>query len=271
MQKIHQIENKRDRKTRREDTSEQKNKASLGLAASFTDQEVKNLFFSYLTAMLLIEGLIFFFCFINHLASEGSAFPWKPYLFATFITPVAITFVFGLILLTFNRFFFGRQADKPADHGTAFVASGWGKGARISTFLQLVHRLPLLFSMLLLITATALAYKLEDIVLYVAQAGATTAKYLFFTLIGILIVSAIGVAIWVALSYRLKNKTLSADHQYRMQLMEQFGMVLLENGTMLDKQGEVVYQDRLRGELEGSSQVEELPYIEEIKELPPET
>lgn len=95
-------------------------------------------------------------------------------------------------------------------------------------------------------------------------------EYLFFTLIGILIVSAIGVAIWVALSYRLKNKTLSADHQYRMQLMEQFGMVLLEDGTMLDKQGKVVYQDRFRGELEGSSQVEELPHLEEIKELPPE-
>lgn len=176
MQKIHQIENKRDRKTRREDPAGQKNNASLGLAASFTDQEVKNLFFSYLTAMLLIEGLIFFFSFINHLASEGSAFPWKPYLFATFILPVAITFVFGLILLTFNRFFFGRQADKPADHGGLSVAGGWGKGARIATFLQLIHRLPLLFSMLLLITATALAYKLEDIVFYVAQAGATTAR-----------------------------------------------------------------------------------------------
>lgn len=230
MRKIHQIENKWSKRTSERTESSTDRADPPGLAASFSEHEVKSLFFSYLTAMLLIEGLIFFFCFINHLASEGSVFPWKPYLFATFITPVAITFVFGLILLTFNRFFFGRRGDSSGDTGSVIFTGAWHRGERIATFLQLIHRLPLLFSMFLLITATALAYKLEDIVIYIAQAGATTAKYLFFTLLGVLVVTAIGVAIWVVLSYRLKNKTMSADHQYRMQLMEQFGMVLLEDG-----------------------------------------
>lgn len=269
MSKVHQIEDKRDKRSEKKNDSGRKD-GPQGLAASFTDQEVKNLFFSYLTTMLLVEGLIFFFTFINHLASEGGAFPWKPYLFATFITPVAITFVFGLILLTFNRFFFGRR-ESVSDSEASPFSGGWGKGERMATFLQLIHRLPLLFSMLLLITATALAYKLEDIIIYVAAAGATTAKYLFFTLIGILIVTAVGVGIWVALSYRLKNKTLSADHQYRMQLMEQFGMVLLEDGTMLDKQGKVVYRNGVAGELDYAADVEDLPRLEEIKDSNPES
>lgn len=271
MLKIHQIENKRDNEARvKPSEREKKNSITGGLSASFSDQEIKNLFFSYLTAMLLIEGLIFFFCFISHLASDGQVFPWKPYLFATFISPVAITFVFGLILLTFNHFFFNRQIDTATDQKNISGVSGWGKGERVTTFLQLIHRLPLLFSMLLLIAATALAYKLEDIVLYIAQAGATTAKYLFFTLIGALIVSVAGIAIWVVLNYRLKNKTLSADHQYRMKLMEQFGMVLLKDGTMLDKEGKTVYQDSIDAGSVAFSRMENLPHLEEIKNLPSE-
>lgn len=265
MHKIHQIENKREQRQNGRGKAERSADGPVGLAASFSEQEVKNLFFSYLTAMLLVEGLIFFFSFINHLATEGSVFPWKPYLFATFITPVAITFVFGMILLTFNRFFFGKRMDRGDEFDTPFVSGGWGKGERITGFLQLIHRLPLLFSMFLLIAATALAYKLEDITIYLARAGATTAQYLFYTLIGVLVVGAVAVAIWVALSYRLKNKTLAADHQYRMQLMEQFGMVLMEDGTMIDKQGQVVYQHESPAALDYTADAETLPQIEEIK------
>jgi hypothetical protein len=271
MRKIHQIEDKRDKRTERKGEADRRTEHRSGLASSFSEQEVKNLFFSYLTTMLLVEGLIFFFSFINHLATDGSPFPWKPYLFATFITPIAITFVFGLILLTFNRFFFSRPAAS-ADGSTGLSFSGsWEKGERVATFLQLIHRLPLLFSLFLLITATALAYKLEDIVIYIAEAGATTARYLFFTLIGVLVIAAIGVALWVFLSYRLKNKTLTSEHEYRMQLIERFGMVLLEDGTMLDRQGKIVYRNGSAGELGPPEGAEDLPRLEEIRESRPES
>lgn len=267
MQNVHQLEDKREaRGSGRESSAEARQRKTIdGLAASFTSQEVKSLFFSYLTAMLLVEGLIFFFSFINHLATEGSVFPWKAYLFATFVTPVAITFVFGLILLTFNRLFYGRTADD-LDEGRHVSVGSWHRGQRISTFLDLIHRLPLLFSMLLLIAATALAYKLEDLMVYTAQVGAITAKYLYFTVIGVMAAGAFGVAIWVFLSYRLKSKTLSADHQYRMKLMEQFGMVQLEDGTMLDKQGKVLFQHPSTKGHYLSSTVDDLPLIGEISD-----
>lgn len=261
MRKIHQLENKRAAKSDRGESSTRKT-APDGLAASFTPQEVKNLFFSYLTTILLVEGLIFFFSFINHLAGEGSVFPWKPYLFATFITPVAITFIFGLILLTFNRFFFDREP--VIDQGLQEYPLGWRKGERTTTFLHMVHRLPLMLSMLLLIVATALAYKLDAIMFYIAEVGVTTARYLFFTLIAFLIVAALGAAIWVILSYRMKSSTLSADHQYRMQLLEQLGMVILDDGTMIDKQGQVAYQSHLKASAAITAYGDGSPLIEEI-------
>ena len=215
---------------------------SGGVASTFDRQELKNFFVSYLTAMLVVEGLIFFFCFINHLATGSPAFPWKPYLFATFITPIAITFVFGLIILTFNKYFF-KGAGGETDDGEAFYSGlNLNKGERLTAFFQLAHRLPFLLSLLLLIAATAIAYKMDDIVLYAAQAGAATAQYLFFTLVAVMAVAALGIGAWMILSYRLRQNTLTSSHQYKMQLMNQFGMVLLDDGTMIDKDGKVVYQ-----------------------------
>lgn len=143
---------------------------------------------------------------------------------------------------------------------------GVGKGEKIALFFQVIHRLPLLLSLLLLIAATALAYKLDAIVLFMAQVGVSTARYLFFTLIGLLVVSAIGIAVWMILSYRLRQKTLQSGHDYRMQLMEQFGMVLLEDGTMINKEGQVVYQQEDSTSISYHDDVEDVQMIEEINE-----
>lgn len=237
-----------------------------GLAAAFEPAEVKKLFFSYLITILSVEGLIFFLCYVNLLVTDSHSFPWKPYLFGSFIAPIATTFIFGLILLIFNRFFFNQSPPSVESLRSVPLDFGMGKGDRIAFFLQVVHRLPILFSMVLLIAATALAYNLDVIVVYMAQVGASTARYLFFTLIGVLVVVAIGIAIWMILSYRLRQKSMQTGHQYRMQLMEQFGMVLLEDGTMINREGEVVYQQDSVTPLPYSDAAENVQMIEEISE-----
>ena len=239
--KMLKIENKSRKDQGPDPRHAEKNTGSKGIADTFEDKEVKHLFFNYLTTMLVIEGGVFFFCFINHLVTPNSVFPWKPYLFATFITPIALTFIFGLILLTFNRFFFRESIDNGFDPR---ILGTWEKGQRMSSFLQLVYRLPFLGGMTLLLAASILIYKLDDIAFYALQIGSGVARYLFFTLIGVIIFVAVGLIFWMILSFRLRQQTLKSDHQYRMQLMEQFGMVLLDDGTMLNKEGKVLNQPK---------------------------
>jgi len=99
-----------------------------------------------------------------------------------------------------------------------------------------------------------------------AQVGVSTARYLFFTLIGLLVAAAIGISVWMILSYRLRQKTLQSGHDYRMQLMEQFGMVLLEDGTMINKEGNIVYQQDTSGSISYCEAAEEIQMIEENDE-----
>ena len=266
---MHKLEDKREgaaeepavKKTRK---ARPKSTGPVGVAATFDSKGLNNFFVNYLTTMLVIEGLIFFVCFVNHLATEGSEFPWKPYLFATFITPIAITFVFGLIILTFNRYFFRGAVDSIPPDSASYSGANLQKGDRLGAFFHVVHRLPFLFSLLLLIAATAIAYKMDAIALYAAQAGAVTAKYLFITLVAVMAVIALGIGIWMILSYRLRQNKLATNHQYRTQLMDQFGMVLMEDGTMLNKDGEIVYQQEEYTAL-GYEEEQEVQLIEEIK------
>ncbi len=98
--------------------------------------------------------------------------------------------------------------------------------------------------MTLLLAASILIYKLDDIAFYALQIGSGVARYLFFTLIGLLIFIAVGLICWMILSFRLRQQTMKSDHQYRMQLMEQFGMVMLQDGTMLNKEGKILNQPK---------------------------
>ncbi len=268
---MHQLEDKRDeaaetvssKKTRR--LRSKGSPHSVGVASTFDSKGLNAFFVNYLTTMLVIEGLIFFFCFVNHLVTESPEFPWKNYLFATFITPIAITFVFGLIILTFNKYFFRGAVEASDPNASLYSSSKLNKGDRLEAFFQVVHRLPFLFSLLLLIAATAIAYKMDAIVLYAAQAGAATAQYLFITLVVVMAVIALGIGVWMILSYRLRQKTLATDHQYKMQLMDQFGMVLLDDGTMLNKEGDVVYQQEGAALVGYDEEEEEIQLIEEVK------
>jgi hypothetical protein len=79
----------------------------------------------------------------------------------------------------------------------------------------------------------------------------------------VLVVVAIGIAVWMILSYRLRQKSMQTGHQYRMQLMEQFGMVLLEDGTMINQEGEVVYQQDMTTSISYSEPAEDVELIEE--------
>lgn len=65
------------------------------------------------------------------------------------------------------------------------------------------------------------------------------------------------------LSYRLRQKTLASNHQYRMQFMDQFGMLLLDDGTMLNKEGQVVYQQEVAPSI---GYVEEQDDIQQLEE-----
>ncbi|MBN2706843.1 MAG: hypothetical protein JXR89_10425, partial [Deltaproteobacteria bacterium] len=75
-----------------------------GIAALFEREELKDLFRTYLITICVIEGFIFFVSFLSQLGPENVPFPWKSYFFSAFITPLVITFLLGVIVISFDRY-----------------------------------------------------------------------------------------------------------------------------------------------------------------------
>ena len=79
----------------------------VGVARLFDAVQLKSFFLNYLYFIVAIEILIFLVSFVGNMGPEKGAFPWKLYFYSAFIIPVASTFLLGIFILAFNKFFSG--------------------------------------------------------------------------------------------------------------------------------------------------------------------
>ncbi|KIH75679.1 hypothetical protein SAMN05660860_03072 [Geoalkalibacter ferrihydriticus] len=207
-----------------------------GLGGLFQGKELKTFFINYLVTVVVVEGLIFFVCFVSGLAATEGQFPWKAYIFASFAAPLALTFIFAVIVLTFNRYLLQAplrsESQQKSDH------SDQGKAGQ---FLAFTQQMPFLLSLLLLLAACWIGYNMDMIALYLARAGETTARYFLLTFTAVLGAVALCILAWLILNFVLRQKKIKQQQQYRREVMERLGLVILDDNTVLDREGRPVH------------------------------
>lgn len=230
------------------------------LAGLYSRDEVKKFLSGYLLTLAVVEGFIFFVCWISYLSGGQLLFPWKAYILASFMTPIAISFLLGMIVFGFNKYLFAR--DEPA-LSAASVGVADVQPNRFDEVMRSLRQVPFLVALLLLVLSGGIIYKLDAIVGFMASAGEQAANYLFILLCVVLGVASLVSLVWMVLSYRLRCRRLDLLHKYRMEVMERTGMVMLEDETVIDRDGRVIdTQSAL-----AASQVR--PRSDELALLPP--
>ena len=212
-----------------------------GIAALFEKEELKAIFGSYLVAICVIEGFIFFVSFLSQMGPETVPFPWKAYFFAAFIIPLAITFLLGIIVISFDRYISGHQEISSEVSGIfQTVAEPRSRIHKFHAFLYVIRQVPFLFSLLSLVVLSGIAYKLDDIMAIIGHVGERTAHYL---LIGLAVVFAVAVVIgliWMFLSYNLRKKNLEYQYQYKKDVIDKTGLVIIGEDRMMDREGRIL-------------------------------
>ncbi len=212
-----------------------------GIAALFEKEEIKDLFRTYLITICVIEGFIFFVSFLSQMGPETVPFPWKSYFFAAFIVPLTITFLLGIIVISFDRYIFGHQGI--GSEFSDIFKTGAETRSRIHkfhAFLYVIRQVPFLFGLISLVALSGIAYKLDDILAVIGDVGGRTAHYLF---IGLAVVFAVAVVIgliWMFLSYSLRKKTLEYQYQYKKDVIDKTGLVILGEDRMMDRNGQIL-------------------------------
>jgi hypothetical protein len=179
--------------------------------------EKRYVFNSFLVVVGLVEILILVFTLIWQL-DEGIftgnprviPFPWSPYLLAAFVAPIALLFLFGVIIQGFE--FFGQEAPEGS-------AGGKGWGARLWRM-----RYPLGLLVFMIVLGLAVQGKnalplAAAAVKFIGLGGAY----------GLIALLAIGLLyLWVRLWLRYRLQKQAMEYQYLLTLAERHGVVVVD-------------------------------------------
>jgi hypothetical protein len=235
-----------------------------GVAGLFDDAERKELFRKYVYFLGWVEILILIASYLYQLgdgrydaSSAGEAgFPWRTYFYIAFITPVAITFLVGVVIVGFNKYFAEadpnlRDPSAAADEQVRVETES--RMRRIQGMVVWVQRLPFLALLLLLGVGSIFFYKLDAILAFLGNVGEKSVKVLLVTGAVLLVMASLFAFVLIVLNYQLRKKTMA--YQYRSEMAERFGLIILDDNSVLNSEGKLLIQ--------GRSMKESLPLLPE--------
>jgi hypothetical protein len=179
--------------------------------------EKRYVFNSFLVVVGLVEILILVFTLIWQL-DEGIftdhprviPFPWSPYLLAAFVAPIALIFLFGVIIQGFE--FFCQDAPEARDRGT-----GWG--ARLWRVRYLLGLLAFMAVLGLVIQGKNGLPLAAAAIKFIGLGGA-------YGLIALLALALLYLWVRLWLRYRLQKQAM--EYQYLLTLAERHGVVVVD-------------------------------------------
>ena len=181
--------------------------------------EKRYVFNSFLVVVALVEILILVFTLIWQIDFEGIfaeqartpvAFPWKAYLLASFIAPIALLFLFGLIIQGFEIL-----CQTPGDPAERHGLGGRRWPVPVSPGLAGLHGLLLVF-----LGQGKAAFALI--------AGGIKAMGLggSYLLIALLALALLYLPLSLVLRYRLEKKAM--EYQYLLSLAQRHGVIVID-------------------------------------------
>lgn len=222
-----------------------------GISSFFSIEERKEILRKYLYFLGWLEVLIFVGCWIYQLGSYDTPgggpvdipFPWKAYFALAFLAPIATTFIIGTILVGFSRYF--GEGDTASDLDGSGLPEEKETSEKIRKLYKIVrwfHHVPFLGLLLLLGLAVGFFYKLDTILSLISTFGEQTIKAILILLVSLLGLLSCFAMILILLNYRLRKRAM--EYQFRSEMAERFGLIILEDNTVIDRYGRLLVQGK---------------------------
>jgi hypothetical protein len=212
-----------------------------GVASLFDDYEIKDLFRKYVQLLIVVEVLIFLVCWVYQLGIDEVAvtgkpvdvpFPWKAYFLVSFIAPVAVTFLVGIVVVAFNSFLYGQRGAPIFKDISGGAAGAFAKAANFC------FQLPFLLTLLLLGALVGAVYNLGAIMEYLARFGEAAARIALIGLGCVLVAGTVFGVVRMVLNYKLRKKNM--EYEYKREVMDRLGIAILDERTMIDSRGKTL-------------------------------
>ena len=208
------------------------------IAGYFTKADRKKLFFDYLKLIGILEIVIFIV--VTLWASDDkyhrvqTAFPWREYVFVAFAFPIVVTFLMGVIITGFNYFL--------GDSGQQTEEESPTPDSQMEAVIGQIKRLPYLSILFLLLVTILALYNMNHIMAWLSSLGYNTFLFLSYVLAGLGVIVVIYLAFFLFFKYRLNQRHMK--YQYYTNISERHGLIILDDRTVLHKNGSLLVQGR---------------------------
>jgi hypothetical protein len=225
--------------------SEQNKNKYIGVATLFNNIELKRFIKFYISLIFFLEIIIFFLCFLLQLKPINIPFPWKYYFLASFLIPIAITFLLGIFVTAFNLFIFGNP--NPQTHSTILTENDYEKNKYLNNFNLLVsyiRQAPFLLGLLLLCVGTIIFSKLDTFIVLSREIGGKAIHYVFIISGVVLAVATVFGFIWIFMKYKLEK--MKCRYEYKRDVMTNLGLLVIDDNTLINNEGQVITRDEAK-------------------------
>ncbi len=230
--------------------SESDNNKFKGVSTLFDKYALKKFIGYYIGLIFLLEVIIFASCFLFQLEPVNLPFPWKYYFLASFLVPIAITFLLGIIVTAFNLFIFGYSTPQSVDSASPDKDERENSCPnRINASLTLVRQIPFLLVLLLLGIGSIIFSQLDTLIIFLGKIGVIAVEYVLIILGVIFAVAVVFALIWVIMKYKLEK--MKCDYQYKQDVMSHLGLLVIDKNTVINHEGKVIAQNNEKKILPG--------------------
>lgn len=208
------------------------------IASYFTKADRKKLFFDYLKLIGILEIVIFIVVVLwasdDKYHRVQTVFPWREYVFVAFAFPIVVTFLMGVIITGFNYFL--------GDAGEQNEEAGPSPEGQMEAVIGQLKRLPFLSLLFLLLVTVLALYNMNYIMAWLSSLGYNTFIFLSYVLAGLGAIVVIYLVFFLFFKYRLNQRHMK--YQYYTNISERHGLIILDDRTVLHKNGSLLVQGR---------------------------
>ena len=227
--------------------SELANTKLKGIASLFDTYELKKFVKFYISLIFLLEIIIFGSCFLFQLEPVNLPFPWKYYFLASFLVPIAVTFLLGIFITAFNLFIFGHSTPQSVDSESSDDDKNEDNEKnnpfnKINASLTLIRQMPFLLTLLILGIGAIIFSQLDNLIIFLGEIGVKTVEYALIILGVVFAVAVIFALIWIFMKYKLEK--MKYDYQYKQDVMSQLGLLVIDKKTVINPEGKIITQNK---------------------------
>jgi len=220
-------------------------KKMTGIAGILKKTEIKEYFDTLFILVGGIEFVIFIAHFIGSMGAEKGPFPWKQYFFVSVMAPVVLMFIIGLIVIGFNYYIYGSQQSAFDLDESPFVGTKMKRFGHSFKFLfSIIQQVPVLAGLFILGIGSVVLFKLDVILKVLGHIGEKTAFYLFILLCVLVAGALIFLIFWLYWQFKLQKFNIQREWEYKQRVIETSGLIILDDNTVFNKEGEVISYDK---------------------------